>query len=146
MMYESGEKKFHLLLKLSDIKLFSFSLIFTGSHSTMLGLVNLFVHTVMYSYYFVTSLNKIKETLWWKRHITQLQLLQFGYLALHFLQVVVNNTCGHPNLVSFVGFIQNLFMFAMFSEFYYRTYMKKPAKTNNQLQDQCAIKQELKSN
>ncbi|TMW54292.1 hypothetical protein DOY81_000647 [Sarcophaga bullata] len=103
-----------------------------GSHSTMLGLINLFVHTVMYSYYFVTSLKKIKETLWWKRHITQLQLLQFGYLAIHFLQVVVKNTCDHPSIVTLVGFIQNLFMFAMFSEFYYRAYIKKPQTTANQ--------------
>ncbi|KAI8128138.1 Elongation of very long chain fatty acids protein 4 [Lucilia cuprina] len=100
-----------------------------GSHATMLGLINLFVHTVMYSYYFVTSLKPIKETLWWKRHITQLQLAQFGYLFIHFLIVLVRNTCGHPNVVALVGFMQNMFMFALFFEFYYKAYVKKPKAT-----------------
>ncbi|KAM7348128.1 very long chain fatty acid elongase AAEL008004 [Cochliomyia hominivorax] len=104
-----------------------------GSHSTMLGLINLIVHTVMYSYYFVTSLRPIKETLWWKRHITQLQLLQFGYLAVHFLMVIFRNTCGHPNAVALVGFMQNIFMFALFFEFYYKTYLKNSKKTVNNL-------------
>lgn len=96
----------------------------------MLGLINLIVHTVMYSYYFVTSLKPVKETIWWKRHITQLQLLQFGYLAIHYLLVIFRNTCGHPNIVSLVGFMQNIFMFALFFEFYYKAYIKK-SKANS---------------
>ncbi|XP_065363311.1 uncharacterized protein LOC135956688 [Calliphora vicina] len=101
-----------------------------GSHSTMLGLINLLVHTVMYSYYFVTSMTPVKETLWWKRHITQLQLVQFGYLTVHFLLVIVRNTCAHPLAVAFVGFMQNIFMFALFFEFYYKAYLKKSKATD----------------
>lgn len=101
-----------------------------GSHSTMLGLINLLVHTVMYSYYFVTSMRPVKETLWWKRHITQLQLVQFGYLTVHFLLVIVRNTCAHPIVVAFVGFMQNIFMFALFFEFYYKSYLKKSKATD----------------
>lgn len=108
---------------------YAFMTFMPGSHSTMLGVINLLVHTVMYSYYFVTSLRPIQETLWWKRYITQLQLAQFGYLAIHFLLVIIRNPCGHPAVVTFVGFIQNLFMFALFFEFYYKSYMKKPKQT-----------------
>lgn len=95
----------------------------------MLGVINLFVHTVMYSYYFVTSLRPSTGAVWWKRYITQLQLIQFGYLAVHFLQVLIHNPCHHPQLITFTGFVQNLFMFAMFFDFYYRAYIKKSAPT-----------------
>lgn len=104
---------------------------YTGSHSTMLGVINLFVHTVMYSYYFITSLKPIEGTLWWKRHITQLQLLQFGCLTLHFLQVLIHNTCNHPFIISFMGFVQNIFMFLLFFDFYYKAYVKKRPQLQN---------------
>ncbi|KAM8707062.1 hypothetical protein ACLKA7_011205 [Drosophila subpalustris] len=96
-----------------------------GSHCTMLGLINLLVHAVMYAYYFATSMGVVKQLLWWKRHITQLQLLQFGYLTLHFLLVIVRNPCNFPVFIAFIGSSQNIFMFAMFFDFYYKTYIRK---------------------
>ncbi|XP_030569153.1 elongation of very long chain fatty acids protein F [Drosophila novamexicana] len=99
-----------------------------GSHCTMLGLINLLVHSVMYAYYFATSLGALKQMLWWKRYITQLQLVQFGYLSLHFLLVIVRNPCQFPVFIAFIGFIQNVFMFALFFDFYYKTYVRKARK------------------
>jgi len=97
-----------------------------GSHSTMLGLVNGFVHTIMYGYYLVTSIKpSYGKSLWWKRYITQLQLLQFGYLLIHFSLVIFWNTCGHPLWVGILGGMQSLFMLCMFSEFYFKAYLRK---------------------
>lgn len=96
-----------------------------GSHCTMLGLINLLVHAVMYGYYFVSSQGAVKELLWWKRNITTMQLMQFGYLTLHFLLVIVRNPCQFPIFIAFVGFTQNVFMFAMFFDFFYKTYVRK---------------------
>lgn len=49
---------------------------FTGSHGTLLGVINAFVHVIMYSYYFLTSYRpELKDSLWWKKHITQIQLV-----------------------------------------------------------------------
>ncbi|EDV94683.1 elongation of very long chain fatty acids protein AAEL008004 [Drosophila grimshawi] len=104
-----------------------------ASHCTMLGLINLLVHSVMYAYYFATSLGAVKQVLWWKRHITQVQLLQFSYLSLHFLLVIVRNPCQFPIFMAFVGFTQNIFMFAMFFDFYYKTYMRKPRQQVQQV-------------
>ncbi|XP_062125433.1 elongation of very long chain fatty acids protein 7 [Drosophila sulfurigaster albostrigata] len=100
-----------------------------GSHCSMLGLVNLLVHAVMYAYYFASSHGAVKHLLWWKRHITKLQLLQFGYLTLHFLLVLLRNPCNFPVFIAFIGFTQNIFMFAMFFDFYYKTYMRKARKS-----------------
>lgn len=96
-----------------------------GSHCTMLGLINLLVHAVMYGYYFVSSQGTGKQLLWWKRNITAMQLLQFGYLTLHFLLVIVRNPCQFPIFIAFIGFTQNVFMFAMFFDFYYKTYVRR---------------------
>lgn len=47
-----------------------------GSHATLLGILNAFVHVVMYGYYFLTSFKpELKQSIWWKKHITQLQLV-----------------------------------------------------------------------
>lgn len=49
---------------------------YTGSHGTLLGILNSFVHVVMYGYYFLTSFKpELKNSLWWKKHITQIQLV-----------------------------------------------------------------------
>ena len=50
----------------------------TGSHATLLGLINAWVHVVMYTYYFLTAFKpELKQSFWWKKHITQMQLV--GY-------------------------------------------------------------------
>jgi hypothetical protein len=47
-----------------------------GGHGAFLGIANCFVHAVMYCYYFVTSTwPEYKQSLWWKKHITQLQMV-----------------------------------------------------------------------
>ncbi|XP_049530546.1 elongation of very long chain fatty acids protein AAEL008004-like isoform X2 [Anopheles darlingi] len=54
-----------------------FTKFLAGSHATLLGLINSFVHVIMYFYYFLTSFKpELKNSLWWKKHITQVQLSQ----------------------------------------------------------------------
>lgn len=49
---------------------------FPGGHGVFMGFINSFVHVVMYAYYFLTSANpKYKNNLWWKKYITQLQIV-----------------------------------------------------------------------
>lgn len=115
----------------------------------MLGLLNCFVHVIMYSYYFLTSFNpELKRSAWWKKHITQLQLVsfaadthhitqrilqinhcsaqvQFAILIIHFLHPIVFTECAYPKALSFIGLSQNLFMFLLFSDFYYKAYIKR---------------------
>jgi hypothetical protein len=47
-----------------------------GGHLTLLVPVNCFVHMVMYTYYFITATwPEYKKNLWWKRHLTELQMV-----------------------------------------------------------------------
>lgn len=81
----------------------------------------------MYGYYFLTSYNpELKKSLWWKKHITQMQLFQFTLLTVHFT-VPLFTSCSYPKVPLVVGLIQNIFMMALFGDFYYKAYVKKKA-------------------
>ncbi|XP_063627894.1 very long chain fatty acid elongase AAEL008004-like [Cydia splendana] len=100
-----------------------------GGHMTMLVTLNSFVHMVMYTYYLLTVWDdSYRHSLWWKKHVTQLQLLQFTYLMVHFGALVVKRECDYPRPCAYIMFPQNLFMVLMFGDFYYRTYIKKKPK------------------
>ncbi|XP_058455916.1 elongation of very long chain fatty acids protein AAEL008004-like [Malaya genurostris] len=103
----------------------------SGSHATLLGLINSFVHVIMYFYYFLTSFRpEVKNSLWWKKYITQVQLFQFMILMAHFGIPLLLGYCNYPTSLLFIGFTQNLFMFTLFADFYIKAYLKsKKRKT-----------------
>ncbi|XP_053670776.1 elongation of very long chain fatty acids protein AAEL008004-like [Anopheles nili] len=103
-----------------------FTKFLAGSHATLLGLINSFVHVIMYFYYFLTSFKpELKRSLWWKKHITQVQLIQFTILMLHFGVPLVGEYCDFPKVLLFIGFTQNMFMFTLFADFYIKAYIKQ---------------------
>lgn len=80
----------------------------------------------MYAYYFFTCFKpELKKSIWWKKHITQLQLLQFATLVIHFSRVCFADNCDYPLAVAWIVLIQNLFMLVLFSDFYWKVYLKK---------------------
>ncbi|KAG7199829.1 hypothetical protein KM043_017661 [Ampulex compressa] len=97
-----------------------------GGHVTFLGLINCFVHVVMYTHYLLTSL-KLGKT-WWKKYITQLQLMQFFLLLIHYSQLIWVEDCGFPVWPAAIMIPQNIFMIILFCDFYYKTYIKKHKK------------------
>ncbi|KAJ2947120.1 hypothetical protein O0L34_g16473 [Tuta absoluta] len=47
-----------------------------GGHGTLIGVLNSFVHVVMYTYYLIAGLGpEYKKYLWWKKHVTHIQLV-----------------------------------------------------------------------
>jgi phosphatidylglycerophosphate synthase len=49
---------------------------FPGGHSTFFGMINTFVHTIMYSYYMLAALGpRVQKYLWWKKYLTVLQMV-----------------------------------------------------------------------
>ncbi|XP_031769690.2 elongation of very long chain fatty acids protein 4-like isoform X2 [Galleria mellonella] len=96
-----------------------------GGHVTMLVPLNSFVHIVMYSYYLLTTWDeKYKRSLWWKKHVTQIQIIQFLLLLIHFVLVVTIPDCAVPRQPAYILIPQNLFMVILFVDFYYRSYIK----------------------
>ncbi|XP_025158805.1 elongation of very long chain fatty acids protein 7 [Harpegnathos saltator] len=95
---------------------------FPGGHGTFTGLINTFVHSIMYTHYLLSSM-KI-DTKSWKKHITQLQMLQFFILAYHISQLLWTD-CGFPRWSVLLLLPQYIFMLVLFAEFYYNAYIKK---------------------
>lgn len=58
---------------------------FAAHHATFPGMVNTFVHTIMYAYYFLATFPGLKKYLWWKQHLTKLQLVSLGFRIFGFL-------------------------------------------------------------
>ncbi|KAL1432869.1 hypothetical protein MTO96_001866 [Rhipicephalus appendiculatus] len=58
--------------------------------------LNTFVHIVMYTYYFLASFGpRMRKYLWWKRHLTTLQIVQFIIIIVH-MSVPLFVECGFP--------------------------------------------------
>lgn len=56
----------------------SFNLI-AGGHGTLLGLINSFIHIIMYSYYLLSSMGpQYQKYLWWKKHLTAMQMVRIS--------------------------------------------------------------------
>lgn len=91
-------------------------------------ILNTSVHIVMYSYYGLSALDKsIRPNLWWKRHVTQFQIVQFVMLMIHGA-VPIFHDCGFPKLMAALMTCEAGMFAYMFSEFYVRTYLDKPLK------------------
>ncbi|XP_053691108.1 elongation of very long chain fatty acids protein AAEL008004-like [Sabethes cyaneus] len=96
-----------------------------GGQTVMLGIWNTLVHAVMYFYYFVASYGN-QYSIWWKKYITLLQLVQFVHLGLHFgIPALFGMNCGFPRFWLWIGFLQAAFILTMFADFYVQSYVKK---------------------
>ncbi|CAG2170236.1 unnamed protein product [Oppiella nova] len=65
-------------------------------------MLNSFVHTVMYGYYALSAMGKgVQKYLWWKRYITQLQLVQFVVFIAYGVMVELQGVPFPPESYSF---------------------------------------------
>ncbi|CAD1469485.1 unnamed protein product, partial [Heterotrigona itama] len=102
-----------------------------NGHLTFLGVINAFVHIIMYGYYMLASIGPhMNKYLWWKKYITMLQLVQFVLIAIHTSQLFFNG-CNFPLLLATLLMINTLWFIYLFSAFYVNTYKqdKKKRKT-----------------
>lgn len=65
------------------------------------------------------------DTSSWKKYITQLQLVQFFLIILHYGQLAWVKDCGFPLWPAYIMIPQNFFMIILFGDFYYKMYIKK---------------------
>ncbi|XP_044726822.1 elongation of very long chain fatty acids protein AAEL008004-like isoform X2 [Chrysoperla carnea] len=99
-----------------------------GGHSTFFGLLNTFVHIIMYSYYLLSALGpQMQKYLWWKKYLTTLQMLQFVAIMVHAFQLLFIE-CNYPRaFVWWIGMHAVMFFF-LFKEFYNQSYKSKQKK------------------
>ena len=83
----------------------------------------------MYGYYFLSSLGpQMQPYLWWKRYLTQMQIVQFvigGLYGIYFVMYQEN----YPPFIVANYIIQAILYLFLFTKFYLNTYNKKAAKS-----------------
>nr|XP_018901260.1 PREDICTED: elongation of very long chain fatty acids protein 1 [Bemisia tabaci] len=130
---------------------------FPGGHGTFIGLVNSFIHIIMYTYYMLAAFGpKMQPYLWWKKYITTLQLGQFLATFLHSCQLLIYD-CGYPRFAMYFVLPNAAFFFWLFSDFYRKAYSnskagsrRKPSKgsdtENNNVDKNCNTKKPVYTN
>ncbi|BES94906.1 elongation of very long chain fatty acids protein [Nesidiocoris tenuis] len=106
----------------------------SGSQLALFGTLNCFVHTVMYSYYLLTILKPEYSSSSFKRRITELQLTQFAIIFFHAVSGFFIPNCTFPKWAIALLIPQDVFMFALFWDFYVKAYLK-PAKSTTKKTD-----------
>ncbi|XP_034110900.2 elongation of very long chain fatty acids protein F-like [Drosophila albomicans] len=106
----------------------------TGGHLNSVGLLNSFVHAVMYFYYFLSAERPgVKASIWWKKYITIIQLIQFVLAFIHASYVLIfSRGCGYPRCLLILLDVQALVFMYMFGKFYYITYIRTAQKKQKQ--------------
>jgi len=84
--------------------------------------LNSFVHLVMYSYYFLSTLG---YNAWWKNYITLLQMGQFLIMNAQAIYILATG-CPFPHNITWMYLIYIISLFLLFQNFYQRTYTKRP--------------------
>lgn len=97
-----------------------------GGHATFFGLINTFVHVIMYAYYGLAAMGPhMQKYLWWKKYLTTLQIVQFIMVLIHASQLLFRNHCNYPIVFSYVIMGHAIMFYMLFSHFYKVTYIQK---------------------
>ncbi|XP_072245782.1 ELOVL fatty acid elongase 8b [Leuresthes tenuis] len=96
-----------------------------GGQSFFIGVVNTFVHIIMYSYYGLAAIGPhMQKYLWWKRYLTSLQLVQFVLFLLH-TGYNLFTECNFPDSMNAFVFGYCVTLIILFSNFYYQSYLNR---------------------
>ncbi|XP_022666160.1 elongation of very long chain fatty acids protein 2-like [Varroa jacobsoni] len=87
----------------------------------LLSMVNMTVHVIMYSYYFLASFPSLRLYLYWKRYLTLLQIAQFVIIIAH-MSIPLFYECGFPFQTALIIILMYIYFFVMFIKFYGSTY------------------------
>lgn len=87
--------------------------------------LNVFVHTIMYAYYFLATLGpSVRKYLWWKKYLTTIQIVQFVIIIIH-MSIPLFVDCGFPRHLILISNAQTFLILCLFVNFYFHSYMKR---------------------
>ncbi|KAH8263985.1 hypothetical protein KR038_000075, partial [Drosophila bunnanda] len=99
-----------------------------GGHLFLLCFINVFVHVVMYCYYYCSIAGLPVP---WKRYLTVLQMLQFILMFAHCAYTAAQPNCQKSQGMTFLYSCSAAIMFIMFTNFYVQCYMRNSKKKEN---------------
>ncbi|GFT56572.1 elongation of very long chain fatty acids protein 1 [Nephila pilipes] len=106
-----------------------------GGYNSIFPLFNSFVHIWMYLYYGLAAIGpEMQKYLWWKKHLTKLQLLQFCVVFFYFsyLRFFAPESCKTTTFLLWLSLGQAILYFGLFMHFYIKSYKKKPVRDARQ--------------
>jgi elongation of very long chain fatty acids protein 4 len=106
--------------------------------SFFVGMINSWIHTLMYVYYALAALGpSMQKYLWWKKHMTTLQLIQLVAVISHTsYNKFLRPNCDYPFLYNSIVFYYTWSMVVLFSHFFYTAYVrtgKRPPRTDQKV-------------
>ncbi|BET02505.1 elongation of very long chain fatty acids protein [Nesidiocoris tenuis] len=103
-----------------------------GGNSIFCGVINSFVHVIMYSYYLMSAMGPgMRKYLWWKKYLTVLQMGQFVLIFLHMMQVFFIKDCTFPRPFAYFILVQATIFLILFKNFYDNSYKTSQKSTAN---------------
>nr|XP_018906890.1 PREDICTED: elongation of very long chain fatty acids protein AAEL008004-like [Bemisia tabaci] len=95
-----------------------------GSYGPLVTILNTFIHAVMYGYYLLAALGpQVQKNLWWKQHLTRIQLAQFIIVMSYLLGLLIFN-CELSKAEATFMFLDCSSFFFLFLNFYRKAYLK----------------------
>uniref|UniRef100_A0A2K5JED5 Elongation of very long chain fatty acids protein n=1 Tax=Colobus angolensis palliatus TaxID=336983 RepID=A0A2K5JED5_COLAP len=97
-----------------------------GGMGSFHAMINSSVHVIMYLYYGLSAIGPVAQPyLWWKKHMTAIQLIQFVLVSLHISQYYFMSSCNYqyPVIIHLIWMYGTIF-FMLFSNFWYHSYTK----------------------
>lgn len=99
-----------------------------GGSNGFFPLVNSFIHVIMYIYYGLSTLGpSIQPYLWWKKHLTTLQMVQFILVMINAAYTFTSTDCKFPILFLYLQASVAFIFLTLFSIFYKNAYRRKEA-------------------
>ncbi|XP_063606281.1 very long chain fatty acid elongase 4-like isoform X1 [Penaeus indicus] len=96
-----------------------------GGSSFLAAMMNSFVHVVMYAYYGLAAFGpSVQKYLWWKKHITCIQLVQFGSAGVLGARAIVVG-CDFPLWMQYALVVYMASFMFLFGQFYVQAYRRK---------------------
>ncbi|XP_049866230.1 uncharacterized protein LOC126366929 [Pectinophora gossypiella] len=97
-----------------------------GGDGAVLAFLNCIVHVTMYTYYLLAGLGpRFQKYLWWKKYVTELQLIQFLLMLFYNVWTFFSPRCRFsPVFTGIISFNVTVYL-ALFLNFYVSSYKKK---------------------
>lgn len=106
-----------------------------GGNTAFVPIINSFVHIIMYTYYALSTFPSLRPYLFWKRYLTQLQLVQFVLIIVHAVYSISVPLCDWPKIFVYIVLINGALFFYLFFMFFLRTYHSPKSKKDGRNQN-----------
>ncbi|XP_058462640.1 elongation of very long chain fatty acids protein 7-like isoform X2 [Malaya genurostris] len=98
-----------------------------GGNATFPNIINNFVHVLMYFYYMLSAMGpRYQKYLWWKKYMTEVQIIQFILCIGHCINALVTG-CPFSRFVSTLLLINASIFLTLFMNFYIKSYNRRPS-------------------